>query len=268
MKPFRERTYYELLEVPTGASEEQIRSAYQRALERSSAGAEAVEAGHLEELRELLGKAATELTDPVKRTNYDRTLQIGAAPPAAWEPEPENQLAMDELLDSAEGPRLRPSERLAEAARRMRGREAPRSVSSRQVVQRQAAQMSKQHAQLDRAPQLAEESAIANAEAALIHASARGEHLRNRPVDIPPDAIFNGDLLRRVRQGRGLAVHEVAERTRIPLKHLENIEAGRYNQLPATVYLRGILTSLSKELGLDPTRVTKDYIQLMSKGQR
>ncbi|HEX4803667.1 MAG TPA: helix-turn-helix domain-containing protein, partial [Myxococcaceae bacterium] len=266
MKPFRERTYYELLEVPTGASEEQIRSAYQRALERSAAGAEAVEAGHLEELRDLLGKAAAELTDPVKRTNYDRTLQLGAAPPPTWEPEPERQLAMDELLDSAESPRLRPSERLCEGGRRLRGREAPRSVSSRQVGQRQAAPMSKQHAQLDRAPQLAEESAIANAEAALIHASARGEHLRNRPVDIPPDAIFNGDLLRRIRQGRGFAIHEVAERTRIPLKHLENIEAGRYNQLPATVYLRGILTSLSKELGLDPTRVTKDYIQLMSKG--
>ncbi len=266
MKPFRERTYYELLEVPTGASSEQIRSAYQRALERCAAGAEAVEAEHLVWLRDLLGKAVAELTDPVKRTNYDRSLLISAAPPTACDPVPEKQLAMDELLDSAEGSRLRPSERLREGVRRLREREAPRSVSARQVVHRQAAPMSKSLAQLESAPQFAEESAIANAEAALIHASARGEHLRNRPVDIAPDAIFNGDLLRRVRQGRGLAVHEVAERTRIPLKHLENIEAGRYNQLPATVYLRGILTSLSKELGLDPVRVTKDYIQLVSKG--
>ncbi len=267
MKPFRERTYYELLEVPTGASSEQIRSAYQRALEGSAAAAEAVEAGHLVELRDLLGKAVAELTDPVKRTNYDRSLQIGVAPPTA-DPGPEKQLAMDELLDSAEGSRLRPSERLREGGRRLREREAPRSVSARQVAPRQAAPMSKSLAPLERAPELAEESAIANAEAALIHASARGEHLRNQPVDVAPDAIFNGDLLRRVRQGRGLAVHEVAERTRIPLKHLENIEAGRYNQLPATVYLRGILTSLSKELGLDPARVTKDYIELVSKGQR
>lgn len=268
MKPFRERTYYELLEVPTGASEEQIRSAYQRALERSAAGAEAVEAGHLEELRDLLGKAAAELTDPVKRTNYDRSLQVSAAPPTACDPPPETQLAMDELLDSAEGPRRRPSERLHQGARRLREREAPRFASARQLAHRQPVPRSQSFPKLDRAPELAEESAIANAEAALIHASARGEHLRNRPVDIPPDAIFSGDLLRRVRQGRGLAVHEVAERTRIPLKHLENIEAGRYNQLPATVYLRGILTSLSKELGLDPARVTKDYIQLVSKGQR
>src|SRR5215510_11636206 len=266
MKPFRERTYYELLEVPIGASSEQIRSAYQRALERSAAGAEAVEAAHLVELRDLLGKAVAELTDPVKRTDYDRSLQISAAPPIACDPLEDTQLAMDELLDSAEGPRLKSSVRLREGGRRSREREAPRSVSLRGVVQRPGAPMSKSIPQLDRAPQLAEESAIANAEAALIHASARGEHLRNRPVDIPPDAIFNGDLLRQIRQGRGLAVHEVAERTRIPLRHLENIEAGRYNQLPATVYLRGILTSLSKELGLDPARVTKDYIQLMSKG--
>lgn len=250
MKPFRERSYYELLEVPIGASSEQIRSAYQRALERSAeAGAEAVGSEHLDELRDLLGKAAAVLTDPLQRARYDESLpvaqprateslQVGQPKPTAPDADADRQLAMVEMLESREGPRLRPAHRLAYV---------PLPIQ---------------------APQLAEESAIANAEAALVHASRRGEHLRNRPVEIPPDAIFNGDLLRRIRQGRGLAVHEVAERTRISLKHLENIEADRYNQLPATVYLRGILTSLSKELGVDPARVSKDYLQLVSKGKR
>ena len=33
MKPYEEQTYYELLEVPAGASAEEIRAAYQRAAE-------------------------------------------------------------------------------------------------------------------------------------------------------------------------------------------------------------------------------------------
>ena len=114
---------------------------------------------------------------------------------------------------------------------------------------------------------MAEESAIANAEAALLHASVRGQHLRNKPVEVAPNADFNGELLRQIREGRGMVIQQVAERTRIPVKHLENIEADRYNHLPPTVYLRGILTNLSRELGLDPVRVCRSYIALAAEAK-
>ena len=264
MKPFRERSYYELLQVPVDASSDQIRSAYQRALERSTAGEGAVESEHLEELRDLLSRAAAVLTDPLRRSRYDESLRAGEGNTSE---SGTIQLAMLELLECSEGGRPPPVDR-RDDGQRLQRRAPARHVASLQISPPRSVRSSKVGAELDCAPLLAEESAIANAEAALVHASARGEHLRNRPVHIPPDAIFCGDLLRRIREGRGLAVHEVAERTRIPLKHLENIESDRYNQLPATVYLRGILTSLSKELGVDPARVTKDYIQLASKGKR
>ena len=67
---------------------------------------------------------------------------------------------------------------------------------------------------------------------------------------------------------RGLApaggLQQVADRTRISSRHLENVEADRYGALPAPVYLRGILMNLARELGLDPLRVSRSYLALAS----
>jgi predicted transcriptional regulator len=118
------------------------------------------------------------------------------------------------------------------------------------------------------ATQLAEESAIATAESALAQVAAKvrgGEPPKAKSIDIPPDAEFNGELLRRVRESRGLSVTQVAERTRISARHVENIEADRYKDLPVAVYLRGFLMSISREYGLDALRVSKSYMALAGK---
>ncbi|RKI62558.1 molecular chaperone DnaJ, partial [Corallococcus sp. AB049A] len=111
---------------------------------------------------------------------------------------------------------------------------------------------------------LAQDSAIATAESALAQVAAKVRDARPRGVDIPSDAEFNGELLRRVREARGLSIHQLADRTRISVRHLENVEADRYSALPTTVYLRGILMNLARELGLDPLRVSKSYLALFS----
>jgi cytoskeletal protein RodZ len=77
---------------------------------------------------------------------------------------------------------------------------------------------------------------------------------------VPAGVEFNGDLLRQVRMARGLSLLQVAERTRIGVRHLENLENDRYEQLPVAVYLRGMLMSLARELGLDGIRVSKSYL--------
>lgn len=97
---------------------------------------------------------------------------------------------------------------------------------------------------------------------AQVSARAREMVRPSRGIDIPPDAVFNGELLRRVREARGMSVAQLVDRTRISTRHVENIEADRYEQLPAAVYLRGILVSIARELGLDPVRVSKAYLGL------
>jgi ribosome-binding protein aMBF1 (putative translation factor) len=123
---------------------------------------------------------------------------------------------------------------------------------------------------LDQAPHLAQESAIAAAESALAQVSHQissrpSRELRARPHEIPSDAEFNGELLRQVREGRGMSVQQLADRTRISSRHIENVEADRYDALPATVYLRGMLMSMARELGIDSLRVSKSYLDLVAR---
>jgi curved DNA-binding protein CbpA len=129
------------------------------------------------------------------------------------------------------------------------GRSAPRPGPGRQLGDAQV---------------LSQDSAIATAEAALAQVAARVREQRPRTPDIPADAEFNGELLRRVREARSFSLQQVADRTRISKAHLENVEADRYTALPPPVYLRGILMNLARELGLDPLRVSRSYLALAS----
>ncbi|MFL5346663.1 MAG: helix-turn-helix domain-containing protein [Hyalangium sp.] len=121
---------------------------------------------------------------------------------------------------------------------------------------------------LEEAQQLAQESAIATAEAALAQVAAKAREPRPKPIELPPNTEFNGELLRRVRESRNLSLSQLAERTRISSKHLENVEADRYTALPATVYLRGILMNIARELGLDPLRVSRSYLALAAEPKK
>ncbi|KFE69910.1 helix-turn-helix domain-containing protein [Hyalangium minutum] len=115
---------------------------------------------------------------------------------------------------------------------------------------------------LEEAQQIAQETAIATAEAALAQVAAKAREPRPKPIELPPNTEFNGEVLRQVRESRGLSLSQLAERTRISSKHLENVEADRYTALPATVYLRGILMNIARELGLDPLKVSRSYLTL------
>jgi len=86
--------------------------------------------------------------------------------------------------------------------------------------------------------------------------------------EIPPNAAFNGELLRRVREAKGLSLRDLAERTKVSTTHLDNIEADRYEELPAAVYLRGFLMLIARELKLDPLKVSKSYIDQAAKARK
>ncbi len=90
---------------------------------------------------------------------------------------------------------------------------------------------------------------------------------RPRPFEVPPGVEFNGDLLRQVRMARGLSLLQLSERTRIGVRHLENLEGDRYDALPALVYLRGMLMNMARELGLDGLRVSKSYLTFVEAHQ-
>lgn len=75
---------------------------------------------------------------------------------------------------------------------------------------------------------------------------------------------FTGDVLRRAREARGITLQQFCERTKITRLHVENLEADRYERLPAVVYLRGILMAMAKELRLDGQKVARSYLEAMA----
>jgi cytoskeleton protein RodZ len=61
-----------------------------------------------------------------------------------------------------------------------------------------------------------------------------------------------GSTLRNARVQHGLTIDQVAQDTRISARFLEALEADRFEELPAPVYVRGFLRSYANYLKLDP----------------
>jgi flagellar biosynthesis protein FlhG len=76
----------------------------------------------------------------------------------------------------------------------------------------------------------------------------------------PEGGVHDGATLRRLRLSRGIELEEISAITKVNEAHLRCIEANRYDELPAEVYLRGYLRGYAKCLNLDPQQVADGYM--------
>ena len=60
-----------------------------------------------------------------------------------------------------------------------------------------------------------------------------------------------GERLRRAREARAMSLDEVASQTRIPMRHLQHIELGEWDALPAPTYAIGFTRNYASAVGLD-----------------
>jgi transcriptional regulator with XRE-family HTH domain len=60
-----------------------------------------------------------------------------------------------------------------------------------------------------------------------------------------------GERLRLAREERGISLDDVARVTRIPLRHLDHIERGDWEALPAVTYSIGFVKAYANAVGLD-----------------
>ena len=74
-----------------------------------------------------------------------------------------------------------------------------------------------------------------------------GELDRAMPV-MPADAV--GRALKAARERLGLSLGDVARETRVPVRHLEAIEAGRFDGFAAPVYALGFARNYARVVGL------------------
>jgi Helix-turn-helix domain/DnaJ domain len=295
MKSFREQTYYELLEVRRGAPAEEVRAALRRALDAYAPDSVAlyalVDEEQAEALRSRLQEAARVLVDPAARAGYDRMLGLEPehlqVQTALWAEDDEA-----EETDAAQTLSAGPYRRTEPAQLERAGVSAPVNGAQASLgLETPPARWPARGAGANgfaRPPGLPSPTprtgmaAVAGGVGDNKGARPQGPPLpasppagavgaveeRPRMPELPPDVEFNGELLRQVREARGLTLQQVAERTRIGRLHLERVEADRYADLPPSVYLRGILVSLARELKLDATRVSKSYLLLAARAAR
>ena len=67
-----------------------------------------------------------------------------------------------------------------------------------------------------------------------------------------------GDRLRAARDARGLTLAEIAQRTRVPLRHLSAIEEGNYAALPSPTYAVGFARAHARAVGLNEVTVAQE----------
>lgn len=72
-----------------------------------------------------------------------------------------------------------------------------------------------------------------------------------------------GDRLRAARMKAGLDLADIANRTRIPLRHLTAIEAGDYAALPSITYAIGFVKSFARAVGEDGPALASDLREEM-----
>ncbi len=67
-----------------------------------------------------------------------------------------------------------------------------------------------------------------------------------------------GERLRAARERLGMSLAEIGARTRVPLRHLETIEASNYGALPSPTYAVGFVRAYARAVGEDEVVLARD----------
>jgi len=67
-----------------------------------------------------------------------------------------------------------------------------------------------------------------------------------------------GERLRAAREAKGMSLEDVATVTRVPTRHLQHIEDGEWDSLPAITYIVGFARAYANAVGLDGPQVGSD----------
>lgn len=75
---------------------------------------------------------------------------------------------------------------------------------------------------------------------------------------LAPENATPGRTLAAARTERGMSISEVAQRLKFSIRHIEALEADRYDALPSGPFARGMIRAYAKLLGVDSTRLLEE----------
>ncbi|HEY9870353.1 MAG TPA: RodZ domain-containing protein [Candidatus Obscuribacterales bacterium] len=68
-----------------------------------------------------------------------------------------------------------------------------------------------------------------------------------------------GQKLKAAREGQGLSLRQIYERTKIPIGHLHSIDNGQWDELPEPVYVAGFIKRYAECVGLNGQALSEEY---------
>ena len=80
-------------------------------------------------------------------------------------------------------------------------------------------------------------------------------------------SVYDGARLRRARMRRGIELEQIAQVTKINPTYLRFLEEERFDDLPAAVYVRGIVGAYARYCGLDLAAVVPSYMERFETGR-
>lgn len=82
------------------------------------------------------------------------------------------------------------------------------------------------------------------------------EETEERTTDTPKTV---GGKLRAAREARGQTLEDIGRQTRVPVRHLVQIEAGNLEGLPAAPYSAGFVKAYARAVDLDPVALSHEF---------
>lgn len=250
-----DQTYYEILEVASDATQQQIHAAYHRARNTYSPESPALYSMFTREeardLMSLIEEAFSTLSNQNKRKDYDRQLirqttqkdqtQFGPANPSTELPDfqvPEQVLKVGSASVANVGAAPTASLGVANATR----------IESTAINQK-TFQPSKPKA--DRVPEGFGKTRFSSYQ---IDPNFENEINQTR--------VFDGAFLQKVRIYKQVNLDQLSQETRISRTYLSALESNNFKSLPAPVFTRGFVVQVAKILGLNEKIVADSYMSL------
>lgn len=240
------KNYYEVLEISTSSTHQDIHNAYKRARNAYSGDSAALYSlmtqDECDRILDQIEEAYTILGTPEKRREYDSVRGLNQT----HTPEGYN-----EKISST--PDYKPQNSIAELLQRTKDPEQERYNEQRALREEFTYQEGN--------------SRKTEANVSKVHAYKKF-HLdydinNDFEQEIENTTEFTGDLLRRIREYKNVTVERMAEMTKVSKTYIRNIEASEFDKLPAEVYSRGFVYQYAKCLKLNPNMVASSYIKQM-----
>jgi curved DNA-binding protein CbpA len=255
------KNYYEILEVPYNASQDDIRAGYMRSKNAYSGDGAALYSvltnDECAEMLDLIETAYSVLSVPYKRREYDeirgfKTTRTSFA-----------------TLDNHEYglPQARNGHSLAQISSPKSAAPQMQNFSSASIHSNgQESNHNHHHESLSY--QTEDDDFRINRKEAEVSKTAAQKRFQldykkdhSLEQEIENALEFTGEFLKKIREYKNVTIERMSDLTRISKTYIRQIELDDYSKLPAFAYVRGFVYQYAKSLKLNPDLVAKSYLK-------